>query len=243
MTRRQQFIFLLKPPRRPRARLIWPGSLCQWEPRFRFADRDDRAYRLSLRPAQGLDTSVKVNVNGSVRLGLPGSSPVQLDVASPKAIVLQSGSRGLDLDVTFPGGADQSLSPNITVRDLLFSRVDESRGLTRSVVRQASTVIAGTLYFESLNGQERKLRPGEAIRIAMAEGELRTLELRDDAIMLKFGGRVRGMSTGPEEHPRSLMPTYLEWLKANQAVVLLWSATLYVFGLITAVLRWWRGPI
>ena len=35
------------------------------------------------------------------------------------------------------------------------------------------------------------------------------------------------------------MPTYLAWLKARHGLYLLWGTTLYLFGLIASLLRWW----
>jgi hypothetical protein len=95
----------------------------------------------------------------------------------------------------------------------------------------------------SLNDQERKLRSGEAIHFEHTQGEFRTLRLQDDHIEMKFHGRVRGMAIGSGESSRSLMPTWLEWLRARHSLSLLWGAALYLFGLVTVVLRWWGKPI
>jgi hypothetical protein len=205
--------------------------------------RTSHESRLSLTIPEGSETTGKVELNGSVLAGLAGSIPIKLDLVSPRAILLQAGSRALDLDLQFADGAHHALTPNVAVRDLLLSRIDESQGLERTVIHQVSTVVGGTLYIESLNGKERKLRAGETVRFANSVGEFRTLEMLDDGVALRFVGRVQGMSTGWGEHASSLMPTYLEWLKANQALVLMWSVTLYVFGVVVAILRWWRVSI
>ena len=75
------------------------------------------------------------------------------------------------------------------------------------------------------------------------EGEIRMLRLTDDHIALQLHARVRGMSTGSGDTDRSLMPTWLEWLYARHGMSLLWGTTLYVFGLIAGILRWWRGGL
>jgi hypothetical protein len=51
------------------------------------------------------------------------------------------------------------------------------------------------------------------------------------------------METGSEDSPRSLMPTWLEWLKARHGLSLLWGTTLYLFGLVLGVARWIRIPL
>lgn len=76
------------------------------------------------------------------------------------------------------------------------------------------------LYFQSLNGKERSLRPGEKIRFEQVRGEIRTLRLDDNQIALKFHGHVQGMSTGSPENRSSLMPTCLEWLSARHSLSL-----------------------
>ena len=48
------------------------------------------------------------------------------------------------------------------------------------------------------------------------------------------------MRSGWGENPSSLMPTWLEWIRARHGLSLLWATTLYLFGVITAILRWWR---
>ena len=65
---------------------------------------------------------------------------------------------------------------------------------------------------ESLNGRAQQLRPGELLRFQRAEGEIRTAELKRDAIALQFRASVVGMTTGSLDDPSSLMPTWLEWL-------------------------------
>jgi hypothetical protein len=81
------------------------------------------------------------------------------------------------------------------------------------------------------------------IHFEQVRGEIRTLRLQDNNIDLKFHGRVRGLGAGPEENPRSLMPTWLEWLRARHSLSLFWGAAIYLFGLIAGVLRWWGKPI
>ena len=133
-------------------------------------------------------------------------------------------------------------SRQIIIDSLALFRLDQYLDLQQTIVRRISTVISGTLYFQSLGGKERPVRASEMISFKKVKGEIRTLELKGDQIALSFHGRVSGMTTGGEENSISLMPTYLEWLKARHGLSLLWGTTLYVFGLILGVLRWWRAP-
>jgi hypothetical protein len=195
-------------------------------------------YRISL---QGKELELHVGVNGLMQISLPGASVEHLDFSAPRSILLKSGAHQVNLDLAYP----ETLPPGkfftpLVANDLAFSRIDEFTDTEHTVVRRVSTILSGRLYLEALNGKEYSLRPGEGIRFKASTGEIRTIALQDDHIALKFHGDVRGMSTGSEENRRSLMPTYLEWLRARHGLTLLWGTTLYLFGFIAGVLRWGR---
>jgi hypothetical protein len=196
--------------------------------------------RLSLeRAAQEL----RVDVWGAILIGVAGEGAEVRDFASPRSILLRCGGERVDLDLGLAGDGRRPLARQLLAEDLLLSRIEESVGAERTLVRRVSTVLSGTLYFESLSGQARPLRPGEALRFAAARGEIRTLDLADGHLGLKFHGRVRGMASGSGERPRSLMPTSLDWLRARHGLTLLWGTTLYLTGIVVSLLRWWRVAI
>ena len=197
-------------------------------------------YRLSLK---GTGLTLRVDVNRPVRIGLSGASAEQFDLRSPRAIRLQPNADEVDMDLTLPDGSQGAFSPQLSASGLSLIRIDEATNWGRTVVRHVSTVLSGALYFESLNGEKRLLRPGERLHFADARGEIRTLRLHDGHIALQFHGHVRGMSTGSGERRRSLMPTYLKWLQARHGLSLLWGTTLYLFGLLIGAWRWWRGEL
>lgn len=51
------------------------------------------------------------------------------------------------------------------------------------------------------------------------------------------------MTSGDGAERRSLMPTWLELLRAQHGLGLLWGSTLYLAGVAMGVLRWWRGSL
>jgi hypothetical protein len=204
------------------------------------ATESPRAYRLSL---NGARLSFRADVDGPVRIDLAGEPSEQLDAPSPRPILLQPRGDEVDFDLTLVDGRASAFVPQLQVTGLSFLRVDEVTDAERTVVRRVSTMQAGTLYFESINGERYVLRPGEWLRFDGSRGEIRTLALREDRVAMRFHGHVRGMSTGSAASPRSLMPTYLEWIRARHGVELLWGTTLYLFGLIVGVLRWWKGKL
>ncbi len=192
-------------------------------------------YRWSL---EGKDLDLSADVNGPVKIELSGGGDRQLSFLSPKAVVFKPQGQQLNLDLTFLS-LPQRISPMPRgIQDLSLLRIEDRRGPEGLPVLHVSTILSGSIYFEELNGQELKLRPGEAIRFEDSKGEIESLELKDDCIVFQFRGRVRGMRTGSSESGRSLMPTWLEWLKARRGLYLLWGTAIYLFGLVAGVLRW-----
>jgi hypothetical protein len=193
-------------------------------------------YRLS---TNATNLPLQAAVHGPVSVSLAGAPTRTLDFAAPKSVLLRGGSEEVTLDLTFPSLPQSPLSPQLEVRDISFSRVDQFLDLNQTLIKRLSTILSGTLSFESLNSQELHLRPGEELRFEHSQGEIRSLESGADHIGLKYWGRVRGMTAGTGEGHRSIMPTYLEWLEARHGLSLLWAASLYLFGLVAAALRWW----
>jgi hypothetical protein len=192
-------------------------------------------YRWAL---QGTGFDLRADVVGPVRVDPQGGAERQLTFLSPKPVIFEPQSNDVNLELTFLV-LPQKLSPvPRNVRDLSLLRIENRRGPDGLPVRRVSTILSGSIYFEELNGQERKLRPGEEIRFEHSQGEIESLELKDDGVVFQFRGRVLGMTAGSAESSRSLMPTWLDWLKARRGLYLLWGSAVYLFGLIAGVLRW-----
>jgi len=192
-------------------------------------------YRVAL---QGQGLELNANVSGPIRLGLAGGDERLLSFLSPKAIVFEPQAQQINLDLTFVA-LPQKISPApLDVQELSLLRVENRRGPEGLPVRELSTVLSGSIYLEELNGEEHKLRSGEAIRMKATSGQVDVLELSDEQIHLRFHGDVEGMTAGASNVGRSLMPTWLEWLKARRGLFLLWGTAIYLYGLIGGVMRW-----
>lgn len=191
---------------------------------------------LSLKGAQ---TELQVGVNGPVQLGLSGGGEEQLDFASPKSFSLQTGPKNVDLEMRLSDSNSVLFPSQLSFTALSLQHIDEFRDPNNTLLRRTSTIESGTLSYTSLNDLERKLRAGEMVHFEQIEGEFRTIRLENGALDLKFHGRVSGMTVGSEQNRRSLMPTWLDWLRARHSLSLLWATALYLFGLISALLRWW----
>jgi hypothetical protein len=197
-------------------------------------------YRLSLK---GADLELRADVNGPLEIGLPDRVATAFDFVTPQPVRLLPDTDAVDLDLTLLDTGKSAFSPQVSATNLSLVQIDRYQDDERTVVRRVSSILNGTLIFESLDQRELKLRPGEMIYFEQIQGEIRTLRLQDNLIDLKFHGRVRGLGAGSEENRRSLMPTWLEWLQARHSLSLFWGAAIYLFGLIAGVLRWWGKPI
>lgn len=189
---------------------------------------------------KGAGLNFPVSVSGPIEVGLPSAPAEVLTFSSPKSVTLQSGRDVVDLNLTFLKESKNTFSRQVAIDSLVLFSIDQHLDLQQTILRRISTILSGTLYFQSLGGKEHRLRAGEMITFKTLKGEIRTLELKGDQIGFSFHGRVSGMTTGGEENRVSLMPTYLEWLKARHSLSLLWGTTLYFFGLVLGVVRWWK---
>jgi hypothetical protein len=195
-------------------------------------------HRLSL---EGKDLALKAAVRGRLRIAMNGMPSHERHYAAPRPVLMQASSGVIDVDLTIADPSQPEFSPQLLASDLSFSRIEEFRTQDRTLIRPLSTILSGTLFLEALDGRRQEVRPGEALRFEQSEGLIRTLALdpRNTHIAVKFRGRVRGMRVGWSDAQRSLMPSQLEWLQARHGFYLLWGSTLYLFGLVASLLRWW----
>jgi len=197
-----------------------------------------KQFRLKL-PANGLN--LNADVNGLVRVSSIAGGESQLTFLSPKSVIFKAQSGEVNLDLTFRALPQKLSSMPLTIQDLNLLRIEDRRGIEGLPVRRVSTILSGTIFFEELNGKKLTLRPGEMIELENSQGEIVSLEFKDD-IAVQFRGRVRGIVSGPADFHHSLMPTWLEWLKARQGLSLFWGSAIYLFGLVVGLLRWLRTP-
>jgi hypothetical protein len=200
-----------------------------------------RQYRVSFRSTTPAPIAVLVDVLGTIATAPADAQSTTTTLRAPRPVQLTGTTSSLDLDLTLaPGPAPRW--QQIEARDLQVYRVENDQDADRPLVRPMSTILSGSIFFESTGGNERKLRPGELLRFGGASGTILTLDLRDDAIAATFQGDVRELRAGVGDHPRSIMPTLLDWLRQRQGLSLLWGTALYLFGVITTFRRWWRKP-
>jgi hypothetical protein len=187
-----------------------------------------------------LSEALRADTNGSVHVAAPRLAQKTLEAGTPQPVVLTPGSSEVRLDLAPLSAGAALFAPGLTITDMTLMHIDEVSEDDSTAVRAVSTVQSGSVLLEELGDRELKLRAHEELRFAHARGEIRSIGLKDGSLALNFHGRVRGMATGPLEHPRNLMPRWLDWLRANQPLSLLWGSAIYLFGLTTAVRQWWK---
>ncbi len=197
-----------------------------------------RQYRLEI---TGAAPDLHVALFGPIDLLVSGSGRRTLDFDVPSGLTLRSGRDGVFADIALQEGAGGALAQQLAAQNLSLQDVDESSDGNRTIVRRVSSIVSGTLYFDELDGEERKLRAGELLQFAQSEGELRSVRLDADRIVMNFQGTVQGMTIGRGRNQISLMPTWLEWLQARHGMSLFWGTALYVCGIAVAVFRWLKG--
>ncbi len=158
----------------------------------------------------------------------------------PRLITFFTAENPVHLDMTFLKGPPPAFIAQLPVDSLSLVEIQKSYEPDRPAFQPLSTIVQGTLYFEALGGKAYILRPGEELRFRVRDGVIRTLDLADDHIVLKFNGKVEDMSSGVGSNRRNLMPSWLEYLSARQGLALLWGTVLYFFGLVYGLLRWWK---
>ncbi|MFZ2650909.1 MAG: hypothetical protein WA210_12485 [Burkholderiaceae bacterium] len=193
--------------------------------------------RLSVK---GLDTPVRAVVDGSVDALLPYQTKQTIHAATPQACGLTPGRGDVDLDLVALKPEMSLLAPSLAISMLDVVRVDEVSQGGLSVERRVSTLHSGRVFFDELAGRELTLRPRETLRFDAVQGAIRQLRFVDGRLIVNFHGTVRGMSSGPSDFPRNLMPSWLEWLRASQPLALLWGSVLSLFGLLATLWQWWK---
>lgn len=169
----------------------------------------------------------------------PGSGATR----DSRSLVLKLGTEEADLELV-AAAAPVLLAPTIAIQKVALDEVETFAGDAATHVRRTSTVRSAQVHRLALEGEPLTIRRGELITLGgerNLQGQLRELETGAGILKLRFAGTVDALTKGDPGHARNLMPTCLEWLRANQVLALVWGSALSVFGLAIAVGRWWRG--
>ena len=186
---------------------------------------------------QGDRLEIQASLVGPIRVAGAGMQPQTVRFALPRPALFRMKQNTMSVDLVASEASPIRLSPQLRVEGLSLYHVEQHDDYDRRL----SSLISGSLYLSALNGSEVRLRAGQEVRLDAVQGEIRTVQLLPRALDLQFHGYVGQMQTGSYKNPRNLMPSWLEWLRARHGVSLLWGTAFYVFGIISAALRWFRG--
>jgi hypothetical protein len=181
---------------------------------------------------------MKILAVGAAQIDLPGGCRRRTQATVPSVIAVRfSPESPVDINVepfahTAPNGID------LPVKKISLSRIEESSKVRAP--QPLSNVLYGTLYFDALAGKARPLRQGERLEFSESNGTLHILDVDKDHLKLRFTGTVANIQSGEHEGHGTLMPTWFEWLKANESLLSAWGALIYFFGICVALIRWWR---
>lgn len=189
------------------------------------------SYRMSV---QAKDGQFRADVLGAINIA--GTGAVET-FRSPQGFLLNGGSLETELEFVFLNREQNPFIEHLPLQTISMFRVEQFNDGDRVLARKISSVISGTLYFESLDGRERKLRRGETLEIQSSNGVLERIGVSDGKVVLEFHGSVTAIKAGDDSRT-DLMPTCLEWLQARHGLSLMWGAGIYLFGLVMGVMRW-----
>jgi len=199
-------------------------------------DDAPEAYRLSF---DGSDEELRVTFQGDVMLKPLDASPVLLHLETPDSLVLYPQSRSLDLDVLFSQFAGDEIARDVPVDKLALLRIVEQDSATRSMVREESTLLGGSVRIQA-TGTRHPLKKGESLRFSDLAGSLTGLRLGKDGIRFAFQGRVSKLERAAEGlQPENLMPSILDlWIAGPaQRAVQAAAGALAVLVLLFTVLN------
>jgi hypothetical protein len=189
------------------------------------------SYRMSI---QSKNAEFRADVQGKIKIA--GIEKVQT-FRSPQAFQLNGGAAETELEFTFLDGGQNPFVEHLPLQTISMSSIQQFTDGDQLSARRVSSIISGVLYFDSLDGLERKLRQGETLEVKPLKGVLERIGVADGKITLEFRGTVTSISTG-DDGQTDLMPTCLAWLHARHGLSLMWGTGIYLFGLAMGVLRW-----
>ena len=175
-------------------------------------------YRVML--AGELPKTLDAMVKGKVRI----NNRAEKQLSFPEQILCVPGSGPVYLDLFFPNDKPTFLGYLPQVEALDFKRIDLLMG-RKNPMRELSTLVDGTLYYQALNGKKQLLRTGQHLDLDVSRGWIRDLSMEKGLLKLKFNGTVKGMETGLGNKV-NLMPSLLQWLAARHSLQLFWGSLL-----------------
>ncbi len=135
-------------------------------------------------------------------------------------------------------GSEQELLSNVHISHLDFRSTEwDGRGSRRSV----GSLRQGELRFPLLGDAVLALRRGDGLVVSGDNGRLITATTTAPAtIDLDFSMHAAHIERARGNYRESLMPRFLQWWQAQDAILQIWSVAGALFGLLAGIRTWLR---
>ena len=215
-----------------------------------FALSKDDEVHVEAKPGAGYRVTIDGKSGSSIRVTTAGPAEVTTDGIIEQ---LKDGSVFRSVTCIAPAGdpvtldiepkttSSAMISGPIDVSSLTFERDDIYRNGTETIPRTISAVVAATVTLRDIADSQLKVLRAEYVTMSITHGMLKTIGRSDSLLSLEFQGEVKDLTTAFGEQTKARMPSYLEWIKANAGISAVWAAVLWVFGVIMAVGKCWKG--
>ncbi len=150
-------------------------------------------------------------------------------VTAQREIEFNDREQSLNLTLSLP-----EIKPLILGKSIAISKID----FTKEENNKRTTTIQGNglIRFSEIDGKEVSIEEGDFLTLG-GLGEFRIKRLYiGDRIQVVLQGQVEELKTGAESFMYSRLPTYAEWLRANQIITILAALGLPILSIILAII-------
>jgi hypothetical protein len=192
---------------------------------------------LRLQYPRGASPAIDMDVSGGLLVQIQGQRPRKTSSIAPARITgVPLGDAQLMLEFNSP--AIEFPTP-IPVQSIIWARDARTGAAEPGAARSQSTLISGKLSLEEFKDRSVSLRDGEPLHVGGASGRIRQLRFDGQALSCQFDGAAPELSIGEGSRKQNLMPTWLDWIRQQDALLQFWAASAYLAGIGLAIGRWW----
>jgi hypothetical protein len=191
---------------------------------------------LRLQYPSGKPAALDLAVTGDVMIRSQGqrrtsfAAPAQLT-----AVPVSDGELAVEL-----GSKEVAFPTPIAVQSVSWNRRAFSDPVHPGGARAESSILSGKLSLEEFKDRTINLRNGEVLQAGGASGQIRQLRSDGVTISSQFDGSVKELAIGEGVRRRNLMPTWLDWIRQQDALVQFWAIAAYLAGIGLTMGRWWK---
>lgn len=183
--------------------------------------------------------TLNLAIAGSVVTSVVGGEKRELDSPSPTDVAIALGD-SVQLDLRYDS-KNLTFPTPVEVRGVAWNRDRPTDPNTPGGVVRESSILSGKISLEEFKDRYFTIHNGEMIDLGASTGYLRQLSTDGLAFTCQFDGSVSVLTVGAGKREKNYMPTWLDWLRSRDALLLFWMSSAYIVGLVLAIDRWWKG--